>query len=218
MADGVDVLRVERPADGVACLTLDRPAQRNALSAALRSAIVDALTALAADDAIGAVVLTGAGDAFCAGFDLKELQAGHAADVFAEARSYHRCVFTFAKPLIAAVNGAALAGGMDLAMMCDLRIGGPAAEFGQPQVKAGVPAAFALMRAVLGEAVAREVCLTGARYDASRAEALGMLSRRVDSTAALGAAAIEWAQEIARVRGAKSMKATLVGMQPPLFG
>jgi enoyl-CoA hydratase len=89
-------------------------------------------------------------------------------------------VYTFAKPLIAAVNGPALGGGCDLAAMCDFRLASSTAIFGQPQVRFGAPAAYELMRAVLGTGVAREMCLTGRRYDAQEALAIGLVNRVVD--------------------------------------
>ena len=167
--------------DGTALLTLNRPAKRNALSRALRLEIVERLDALAKNDDVRAVVLTGAEPAFCAGFDRSEFGGGgEMGEVFAESLEYHRRVYTFAKPLIAAVNGPALGGGCDLAAMCDFRLASSTAAFGQPQVRFGAPAAYELMRAVLGTGVAREMCLTGRRYDAQEALAIGLVNRVVD--------------------------------------
>jgi len=204
------------PQAGVVVLTLNRPQQRNALSSALRDDIVQALAEAAADAAVGAVVLTGAGDAFCAGFDLRELAQGDARKLFAQARAYHQAVYTFPKPLLAAVNGPALAGGMDLALMCDMRVGTPTATLGQPQVKAGVPAAHALVRAVLGESAARWLCLTGERLDAPRALALGAFAEVVDAHALL-TIAVTRATAMAASPAARAMKAAMVGQQAPLF-
>jgi enoyl-CoA hydratase len=167
--------------EGVALLTLNRPEKRNALSRALRQEIVQRLDGIEKDEVVRAVVLGGAGPAFCAGFDRSEFAGGdEMGEVFAESLEYHRRVYTFGKPLIAAVNGPALGGGCDLAAMCDFRLASRSAAFGQPQVRFGAPAAYELMRAVLGAGVAREMCLTGRRYDAQEALAIGLVNRVVE--------------------------------------
>ena len=172
-----DSLTILEQADGTAVLTLNRPEKRNALSRALRAEIVQRLDELAKSDGVRAVVLTAAGPAFCAGFDRSEFAAGGMEEVFAEAMEYHRRVYTFSKPLIAAVNGPALGGGCDLAAMCDFRFAATAASFGQPQVRFGAPAAYDLMRAVLGTGAAREMCLTGRTYAAEEALRIGLVNR-----------------------------------------
>ena len=178
MAESLTLLEQD---EGVALLTLNRPEKRNALSRALRQEIVQRLEQFEKDGAVRAVVLSGADPAFCAGFDRSEFGGdGEMGEVFAESLEYHRRVYTFAKPLIAAVNGPALGGGCDLAAMCDFRLASSTAVFGQPQVRFGAPAAYELMRAVLGTGVAREMCLTGRRYDAQEALAIGLVNRVVD--------------------------------------
>ena len=134
-----DILIADRPVDGVARLTLNRPQSRNALSRALRDALVAQLAQLAEDPDIEAVVLTGNGDVFCAGFDLKELAQGDAESIFSDAQRYHKAVHNFPKPLIAAVNGPALAGGMDLALMCDIRLGAATARWRLQPVRRAEP-------------------------------------------------------------------------------
>lgn len=205
-------------ADAVAVLRLNRPEQRNALNRALRDALVSTLAELAEDETVKAVVITGAGATFCAGFDLKELQSGDAAEIFADAGAYHRAVHTFGKPLLAAVNGPALAGGMDLATMCDLRIAVAGAQFGQPQVKFGVPAAFELTRSQMSETMARRLVLTGDRIGADEAMAAGYLCAVVPDDKALERAAMDWASRIAENPASAAMKAQIVGAQPSLFG
>ena len=122
------MLRIDGPWDGIATLTLDRPERKNALSVELRDRLSDVLDALAADEAVRVVVLTGAGDVFSAGFDLKEFeQADRATPAFGErlwasSDRYHRTVLEFPLPIVAAVNGPAIAGGFDLAVMCDIRV------------------------------------------------------------------------------------------------
>ena len=180
--------------EGVALLTLNRAEKRNALSRALRAEIVGQLDRLEKSDAIRAAVLTGAGPVFCAGFDRSEFAgSGGMAEVFEEAEAYHHKVYTFGKPLIAAVNGAALGGGCDLAAMCDFRLAASGALFGQPQVRFGAPAAYDLMRAVIATGPAREMCLTGRHYEASEALAIGLVNRVVEP-----AELIETAQALAR--------------------
>src|ERR1700680_3797451 len=116
--------------DGVAVLTLDRPEKRNALSIALRDEMSAALDVLAADEATRVVVITGVAEVFSAGFDLDEFAAPElASQLWASSDRWHRTVLTFPLPTVAAVNGAALGGGFDLAVMCDVRIASDAAQF-----------------------------------------------------------------------------------------
>ncbi len=212
-----DVLEVVRHDDGVAVLTLSRPDARNALNVELRQRLIEVLADLAADDDVLAVVLHGAGGTFCAGFDLKELgAAGDPAEVFAHATAYHHVVFNFAKPIVAAIEGAAVAGGMDLALMCDLRVAASDAKFGQPQVKMGIPAASDLVATVVSGPAARDLCLTGRIVGAAEATDLGLVDRLVEPGASL-VAAVELAREIATSAGAGAMKRAFVGAQPDLF-
>ena len=211
------VLQVERPRPSVALLVLSRPEKKNALSAELRSAIVDTLTDLAADEDVSVVVLTGVGGAFCAVFDLDEVMA--AADpleVFSHATTYHHVVHCFPKPLIAAVEGVAVAGGMDLALMCDLRVCATDARFGQPQVKMGVPVAYELLASIVPTPAARELCLTGRILDAGEAAEMGLANKVVEPGTTLEVA-LELATEIADVAGAGIMKQSIVAAQPHLF-
>jgi enoyl-CoA hydratase len=205
--------------DGVALLTLKRPDKRNALSRALREEIVGRLADLEAGDSVRAVVLTGAGSSFCAGFDRKEFAGGEMAEVFADANEYHRRVYTFARPLIAAVNGPALGGGCDLAAMCDFRLASTAAVFGQPQVRFGAPAAYDLMRSVIGTGAAREMCSTGRVYDAREAVAIGLANRVLEPDDLLDAA-LATAGEIASLPDgmAETVKRSFLAQQPRLFG
>lgn len=212
------VLTTERRGDGVAVLTLDRPEKRNALNRELRQALVESLHGLGVDDAVRTVVLTGAGSAFCAGFDLDELMSSdHHGSVFADAEAYHHAVHTFAKPLVAAIEGPAVAGGMDLALMCDVRVASSNARFGQPQVKLGVPASFELIRSIVSDPVARELCLTARVIGADEALEIGLINEMVAPGAALERAEA-LAFDIAEVAGAAAMKQMFVATQPPLFG
>ncbi|MCP4038572.1 MAG: enoyl-CoA hydratase/isomerase family protein [bacterium] len=213
-----DSLTLVEENSGVATLTLNRPDKRNALSRALRQEIVARLDEFQKSETIAAVVLTAAGPAFCAGFDKKELATGAMEEIFAESMEYHRRVFTFGKPLIAAVNGPALGGGCDLAAMCDFRIAAAAAVFGQPQIHFGAAAAYDLMRVVLGSGHAREMCLTGRSYDAQEALAIGLVNRVVSAEELLPVAT-QLAQSIASLPAglAQSSKQGFVAHQPEVF-
>lgn len=212
-----DILHLDTFDDGVALVTLNRPDSRNALSAALRSDISGCLRRLEEDAGVRAVVLTGAGQIFCAGFDLKELKAGDASTIFAEAQSYHRSVHAFRKPLIAAVNGPAMAGGMDLALMCDVRLGCRQSQFGQPQVRMGIPASYDLVRSVIDEATARYLCLTGDAVTADDALRHGIISAICADREELQTAALSCAARIAEGNIGEAMKARFLAEQPALF-
>ncbi len=211
------MLRVEGT-DRVRHLVLDRQAKRNALSAELRQHLVDALGAAADDDdSVGAVVLSGAGGSFCAGFDLDELAA--AADptaLFADANLYHHTVHIFPKPIVAAIEGFALAGGFDLALMCDLRIAGEEATLGHPQIRHGIPTNFELLASVIADPAARDLCLTGRRVDAAEALRIGLVHQVVPAGDAVDTA-LALAADIAGLAGFAAMKQTFLVHQPDLF-
>jgi len=194
-------LIVDGPEGGVAVLTLNRPDKKNALSVALRDEIAVALAGLASDDRVKTAIITGAGDAFCAGFDLKEFEraGGDAAfgkALWASSDRYHHACIEFPLPLIAAVNGAALAGGFDLAVMCDIRIAAPEARFAHPEITFG-DVVYGPLHDLVGGAVARDLCFTGRSVTADEALSLGLVSRVVPRDALI-AAAHETAAQIAR--------------------
>lgn len=161
--------------DGIAVLTLNRPDSKNSLSIALRNEVTDYLSELAQSDRLKVLVLTGAGDTFSAGFDLKEFRGiadrSHSDRLWASSDRFHRAVLEFPLPIIAAVNGPALAGGFDLAAMCDLRVASTTACFAHPEARFG-EVAYGLLHDLIGGALARELCLLGRTVDA--AEALSM--------------------------------------------
>ncbi len=176
-------LRVERT-DAAAVITLDRPAKKNALSIALRDEITDSLVGLAADESVKVVVFTGAGDTFCAGFDLSEFPRAleddsYARTLWASSDRYHDAVLRFPVPTIAAVNGAALAGGFDLAIMCDLRVAATTARFAHPEYTFG-DVVYAPLHDLVGGAVARELCFTGRVVPAGEALALRLVNAVVE--------------------------------------
>jgi enoyl-CoA hydratase len=173
-------MTIERD-DDVATLTLQRPAKKNALSIALRDEISDALDALADDGRVKVVVITGAGDTFSAGFDLKEFEntePGFQEQLWASSDRYHRRVLSFPLPTVAAVNGAALAGGFDLATMCDMRVAADTAWFARPERLFG-DIVYAVIHDLLGGALARDLTLTGRRVHAPEALAIHLVDRVV---------------------------------------
>jgi enoyl-CoA hydratase len=173
-----DLLLVRSPEHAV--LTLNRPRQRNALSVSLRNAISDALDNLSDDSSIKAVVITGAGTVFSGGFDLKEFDRAGADQSFAEelwtsSDRFHRTVLSFPLPLIAAVNGPAIAGGFDLAVMCDLRVASNTARFSHPERSFG-DVVYGPLCDLVGGAVARELTIGGRELSADEALAVHLVS------------------------------------------
>lgn len=191
---------------GAAVVTLNRVDKRNALSRAFIAAISDAVERAAADPAARSVILTGAGSVFCAGMDLAELQESIAAgvedtpvwdDALRLARLYDR-IYTLPKPTVAAVNGAAVAGGAGLVSVCDLAVSVPEARFGYPEVRRGLVAAMVmphLMRHV-GERMARYLLLTGELISAAEAKEAGFLNAIVPPDK-LREQALTWAKALA---------------------
>jgi enoyl-CoA hydratase/carnithine racemase len=164
------------PVDGVATLILNRTEKKNALSIALRDEISDALDALDGDEAVKTVVVTGAGDVFSSGFDLREFQQPELTDqLWASSDRFHAAVLQFPLPLVAAVNGPAIAGGFDLAVMCDLRVAADTARFAHPEIEFG-DVVYGPLHDLVGGAVARELCFTGRVVEAQEAKALRLVS------------------------------------------
>jgi enoyl-CoA hydratase/carnithine racemase len=173
-------IRAEVEQDGIALVSLARPDKRNALSIQLRRELMDTLAAWADDEQVRVVILTGEGPAFSAGFDLGEFgQPELARAIRHNSTAYHRAVWSFPKPTIAAVNGPAMGGGFDLALLCDMRIASHAASFGHPEIKFGAPPLFTPLRWIVGDGVARDLCLTGRAVDSQEALRLGLVSRVV---------------------------------------
>jgi enoyl-CoA hydratase len=170
----------------VTLITLNRPQALNALNSLVLEDLIAAFAAFEADPAQRCAVLTGAGEkAFAAGADIKEMADKPAADFYAGdffARWTSHLVKTTRKPWIAAVNGFALGGGCELAMMADFIIASQNAKFGQPEIKLGVAPGMGgsqrLTRAI-GKAKAMEMCLTGRMMDAAEAERSGLVARVV---------------------------------------
>jgi len=181
-----------------ALVTLNRPEKRNALSIELRMEVAGAFTELAADDGVACVVLTGAGPAFCAGMDVTQFGGDrrNRERLVESTMASFGAVGRFPKPLIAAVNGPAVAGGFAVALMADVRIASESATFGFPELPRGIPPAYATARAALGAPLARELCLTGRMVGADEALRRGIVSA-VHSDGDLKEHALELAARIA---------------------
>lgn len=179
MTDADGGLRVEREG-GVAWLILDRLERRNAIALATRVALREAGQAIEADPDVRVVVLTGAGDTFCAGTDLKEVSAAPPAHPLADTGEPIAAVIErFSKPVIAAINGPAAGGGLELALACDLRIAATNATFALPEVRVGsLPGSGGTQRlfAAVPAAVAWKMLLTGSPIDAAEAYRTGLVS------------------------------------------
>ena len=192
-------IEIERPADRVAVVTLSRPDKRNALSIELRVELADALEALGAEPELGCAVLTGAGPAFSAGMDVTQFggDEDNRRRLVETSERMFGALARFPLPIVAAVNGPAIAGGFVLALLCDIRIAGAGAQFGFPEVGRHIPPSYAAARAALDPALARRLCLTGEVLNASAAERLGVASEVV-ADEALGDRAVELATQIAQ--------------------
>jgi enoyl-CoA hydratase/carnithine racemase len=162
----------------VAVVTLQRADKRNALSVDMRMELAAAFGGLAEDPAAACVVLTGAGSAFCAGMDVTQFGGDRANKerLVESSTAAFGAVARFPKPLLAAVNGPAIAGGFVLALHSDLRLAAGSARFGFPELPRGIPPSYAAARAVLPEPLARELCLTGRLMDAEEALRVGLVS------------------------------------------
>jgi len=209
-----DELVLYRVTDGVATLTLNRPEKRNAMNSALVTALRAALDRAADDGGVRIVLLRGAGKDFCSGADLAELEkfaemgeaesledARRMGALFVQMRQ-HRC------PVLAAVQGNALAGGAGLATACDLVLAHEKARLGYPEVHLGFVAAMVMtiLRRKVGESVAFEILTRGDRLDAARAAELGLVNR-VFAAADFDSAVDEYARELAS-RPASALRLT----------
>ncbi|KTE77630.1 crotonase/enoyl-CoA hydratase family protein [Sphingopyxis sp. A083] len=178
-----------RDEDGVLVITMNRPEARNAMNKAVAEGIAAALDRLDAEPALRVAVLTGAGGTFCSGMDLKGFLRGESPVV--EGRGFGGLVLKPpVKPLIAAVDGYALAGGLELMIACDLVVANASAKFGIPEAKRGLAAgAGGLMRLPdqIPYRVAMELALTGNFIDAERALTLGLINRISEGPAIEGA-------------------------------
>jgi enoyl-CoA hydratase/carnithine racemase len=186
-----ETIILERPADGVALLTLNRPDRGNGVVPQMAADLMHALTALEADFSARVLVVTGAGKQFCAGADLVEFKRYLEEDHARTGEPYNaRVLFPVTQklascrlPVIAAINGGATAGGLDLALACDIRIASSRAKMGETYIKLGLNpgngGTYFLPRLV-GSGMAAEMALTGDLFDASRALEIGLVNKVVE--------------------------------------
>ncbi len=189
-----------------AVIALNRPEKRNALSRALVAALHTAFERAANDDAVRCVILTGNGPAFCAGMDLEELRGtlnptsedGVVWEDAHQLSALYERIYTLPKPTIAAINGAAVAGGAGLMTVCDLAVAILDAKIGYPEVRRGLVAAMVLPHLLrhVGERAARWLLLTGELVDAVDALKLGLINS-VASAEELINVAMNWSQACA---------------------
>jgi len=171
----------------VARIILNRPKARNAVSPGMITEIKEALSEIRGRKNLAGVVLTGTGAAFSAGLDLREVKAsseGGAGDSFEDSERFMQLlldIYSFPKPVLAAVNGTALGGGCGLATVCDIVIASEQASFGYPEVRIGfIPALVSVfLTRIIGEKRAREMMLTGRTISASEGEMFGLVNRVV---------------------------------------
>jgi len=226
-----DSLTIERDG-GVALLWLDRPEKLNALHRLLWNSIPQAMASLDADDSVRVVILAGKGKAFCAGIDLLdhapglagggslsgggESAVGKRRELYDDIRRYQRTASCFAetnKPVIAAVHGACIGGGMDLITACDLRLASADAVFSVRETRIAMVADVGTLQRltrIVGDGAARELIFTGRDIDAARAKEIGLVNQVLPDAQALVARARAVAAEIAAnsplaVQGAKQV-------------
>ncbi|MGE5202918.1 MAG: enoyl-CoA hydratase-related protein, partial [Acidobacteriota bacterium] len=174
---------LERPSEGIALLRLNRPEQLNALNGALRKLLADHFAQLTTDDTVRAIVLTGNEKAFAAGADLKEMVNFSSVDhLLRRSHLLWRSITQCHKPIIAAINGYALGGGMELAMHCDIIIAGESAQLGQPEIRVGImPGAGGTQRLTraAGKYKTMKMVLTGKPVSAREAYEMGVVAEVV---------------------------------------
>jgi enoyl-CoA hydratase len=194
MSDSYEFLKIERQ-DRIAIVAVNRPDKLNALNDATVREIRAVFDGLAADSEVGGVVLTGEGEkAFVAGADIAELARMGPLDGIRTSRRGQdtlRAIETLPKPVIAAVNGFALGGGLEIALACHLRVASETARFGLPEVKLGIIPGYGgtiRLARLVGRGLALEMILTGEMIDAPEAHRIGLVNRLVPAGQARGAA------------------------------
>src|SRR5207249_6779738 len=184
------MLRTERR-DAVLLCTLDRAEKRNALHPDLIQALASTLEQAGSDASLGVVVLTGAGNTFCSGLDLTHLASLGAEQKVAYLRSFFALfqqIYELPQPVIAAINGPAIAGGFDIAAACDLRLCSPAATFAQTEVLLGITQIMYPLYKLIGLGRAKELAFTGEAISAQEAYRIGLINRIYSPEELLGQA------------------------------
>jgi enoyl-CoA hydratase len=212
-----DEVRLERHGDGTATVRIDRPQARNALDIPTRKALAGIAREIADDGSLRAVVLTGGPDMFVAGADLREFVDAGAIDILKRrAERWWQAVAEVPQPMIAAVNGFALGGGLELAMCCDIIIAGRSAKLGQTEVRVGImPGAGGTQRLTraVGKFHAMRLVLTGEVIGAEEALAMGLISKVVDD-----ADVYDSARDMARAIAALPPVAVQQAKEAVIFG
>jgi enoyl-CoA hydratase len=163
-------------------LTLNRPAKLNAISAELRDALAAAIAEAAEDERVRVIAIAGAGRAFCSGYDLADGAPSTAwawRDILARDVEATLAVWSCPKPVIAQVHGFTLAGGLELAMACDLIVAADDAQLGEPEIRFGSAPVTLLMPFLIGQKKTRELLMTGDLIDAAEALRIGLVNRVV---------------------------------------
>jgi enoyl-CoA hydratase len=204
-------------ADGVGTITFDRLDRRNALSLDLMGDLSDCLDAWRSNDDVACVVITGGDRVFCAGLDL-QLQSGFTEQTrvqYSDAcmRAYGT-LLDYPKPTIAAVAGAALGGGCDIAVFSDIRVGSDDVIMGYPQIKMGLTPYFSPLWKIVGLSQAKLLTFSGDRIDATEAYRIGLLDRLVPAGQAV-AAATELAKSIAATSTASARNNKEMALRAP---
>jgi enoyl-CoA hydratase len=177
-----DAVILREPTSWGVRLVLNRPDKLNAISAELREELAAAVADAADDDRVRVIVIAGTGRAFCSGYDLAEAAPSSALgwrDVLGRDVAATLAVWRCPKPVIAQVHGYALAGGLELAMACDLIVAAEDARLGEPEIRFGSAPVTLLMPFLIGQKKTRELLLTGDLVDAREAERIGLVNRVV---------------------------------------
>jgi enoyl-CoA hydratase/carnithine racemase len=194
------VLLVERPSDAVAVLRINRPQVRNALNLEVRTRLADEVRKHSADTSVRCIVITGSEQAFAAGADIAEMAEAGPVEVMARnVQQYWRAITDCPKPVIAAVEGYALGGGLELALCADIIVAGESAKLGLPEVKLGILAGGGgtqKLARLVGSKRALLLMLTGRLFSAGEALGMGLISDVAPAGQALPRA-LEIAGEIA---------------------
>jgi enoyl-CoA hydratase len=195
-----DLLLIEHPSDDIVVLRLNRPQVRNALNLELRMRLADEVTRFAAEPKIRCLIMTGSDVTFAAGADIGEMADAGPVEIMARnVQKYWRTISDCPKPLIAAIEGFALGGGLELALCADIIVAGEGARLGLPEAKIGIlPGGGGTQKLarLVGRQRAMLLLLTGRMFSATEALAMGVISEMAPTGQAL-ARAIEIAQEIA---------------------